>query len=252
MVVDPCSAAASDPLSERCRGTAPLPASANLLTTALAGGAKRLACRVVGRDYDGISLISFPPDHVFFTEGQSVDTLYVVLSGQVKVRTRLASGTPVLRAVFGASDVFGGLSLLDPGPQLSCATANGPVVVVAVDLELMPKLLCRQPELGDTMLRMLAQRMRCLDIEATTLLRSDVAGRVAWQLTRLAQRFGRPVPGGLLVDHGLTQAELGRLVCSSRESVNKAMIGFATRGWVRLGNKCIVINEPQRLARRGQ
>ena len=51
---------------------------------------------------------------------------------------------------------------------------------------------------------------------------------------------------------GLTQEELAQLVGASRETVNKALADFASRGWLRLEGKSVVILDPERLARRSR
>jgi CRP-like cAMP-binding protein len=68
----------------------------------------------------------------------------------------------------------------------------------------------------------------------------------------LAQRFGVQEDGALRVTHGLTQEELGQLIGSSRETVNKALNDFSQRGWIRLDGKSVVIAESELLARRAR
>ena len=84
------------------------------------------------------------------------------------------------------------------------------------------------------------------------LVFSDVPGRVAKALLDLAARFGRPVDEGLLVAHDLTQEELAQLVGASRETVNKALADFASRGWLRLEPRSVVIMDLERLSRRAR
>ena len=66
------------------------------------------------------------------------------------------------------------------------------------------------------------------------LVFSDVPGRVAKALLDLAEKFGEVEGDGLRVTHDLTQEELAQLVGASRETVNKALADFASRGWLRL------------------
>ena len=80
----------------------------------------------------------------------------------------------------------------------------------------------------------------------------DVPGRVAKQLLQLAQKFGSVDSGQLRVTHDLTQEELAQLVGASRETVNKALADFASRGWLRLEGKSVVILDRDRLARRAR
>ena len=54
------------------------------------------------------------------------------------------------------------------------------------------------------------------------------------------------------VHHDLTQEELAQLVGASRETVNKALADFASRGWLRLEGKSVIIPDSERLARRAR
>ena len=51
---------------------------------------------------------------------------------------------------------------------------------------------------------------------------------------------------------GLTQEELAQLVGASRETVNKALADFASRGWVRLEPRSVVLLDIERLQRRAR
>ena len=70
-------------------------------------------------------------------------------------------------------------------------------------------------------------------------------------LLDLADRFGRTADDGVHVHHDLTQEELAQLVGASRETVNKALADFASRGWLRLEPRSVVIMDVERLTRRG-
>ena len=52
--------------------------------------------------------------------------------------------------------------------------------------------------------------------------------------------------------NGLTQEELAQLVGASRETVNKALADFASRGWLRLEPRSVVIMDVERLSRRAR
>ena len=60
---------------------------------------------------------------IVFSEGEPGDSLYIVLSGKIKVGRRAADGRQNLIAVMGPSDMVGELSLFDPGPRTATATA---------------------------------------------------------------------------------------------------------------------------------
>ena len=51
---------------------------------------------------------------------------------------------------------------------------------------------------------------------------------------------------------GLTQEEMAQLVGSSRETVNKALMDFANRGWIAREGRSIIIYQPGMLIRRSR
>src|SRR5688572_13248511 len=60
---------------------------------------------------------------VVFSEGERGDSLYIVLTGKIKVGRRAVDGRQNLIALMGPSDMVGELSLFDPGPRTATATA---------------------------------------------------------------------------------------------------------------------------------
>ena len=107
-------------------------------------------------------------------------------------------------------------------------------------------------EIAEQLLRVLARRLRRTNDALADLIFTDVPGRVAKNLLQMAGRFGTRDGGVLRVTHDLTQEELAQLVGASRETVNKALADFASRGWLRLDGKSVIILDPERLARRAR
>ena len=137
--------------------------------------------------------------------------------------------------------MFGELSLFDPGPRTATATAVAETQVVSMGHEQLKEFLATRPGVASTLLAALARRLRRTNEVLADLVFTDVPGRVAKALLDLAARFGRPVDEGLLVAHDLTQEELAQLVGASRETVNKALADFASRGWLRLEARAVLL-----------
>ena len=109
-----------------------------------------------------------------------------------------------------------------------------------------------RPVVARGLLAQLAGRLRKANDVVADLVFSDVPGRVAKALLDLADRFGRTADDGVHVHHDLTQEELAQLVGASRETVNKALADFASRGWLRLEPRSVVIMDVERLGRRAR
>jgi CRP/FNR family cyclic AMP-dependent transcriptional regulator len=194
--------------------------------------------------------VDFPRGHTVFSQGEPGDRLYIIISGKVKIGRRSPEGHENLLTVMGPSDMFGELSLFDPGPRASSATTITEVRVVSMDGDALRAWIADRPEIAEQLLRMLARRLRHTNNNVADLIFTDVPGRVAKQLLQLAQRFGRRDGGELRVTHDLTQVELAQLVGASRETVNKALSDFAHRGWIQLEGKSVLISDFERLASR--
>jgi CRP/FNR family transcriptional regulator, cyclic AMP receptor protein len=196
--------------------------------------------------------VEFPRGHQIFAEGEQGDRLYIILAGKVKIGRRSPDGRENLLAVMGPSDMFGELSVFDPGPRTSSVTAVTDVKAVSLDRAALHKWIIERPEIAEQLLRVLARRLRRTNNLLADLIFTDVPGRVAKELLRLASSFGSREGGLLRVTHDLTQEEIAQLVGASRETVNKALADFAHRGWLRLEGKSVLILEPERLARRAR
>lgn len=149
----------------------------------------------------------------------------------------------------GPSDTFGELSTFDRGPRDSGATTVTPAVVVSMNRVTLLEWIADHPEIAEGLMRVLARRLRCTTDAVADLVFTDVSGRLAKQLMRLAHKFGTREAGVLKLTHDLTQEELAQLVGASRETVNKTLIEFVQRGWIHLEHKTVWILDPALLAR---
>jgi len=196
--------------------------------------------------------VDFPRGHTIFNEGEPGDRLYIIISGKIKIGRRSPDGRENLLYIMGPSDMFGELSIFDPGPRTSGAVTVTEVRAVSMDRAALKSWITQRPEIADQLLRVLARRLRRTNNSLADLIFTDVPGRVAKALLQLAQRFGTQEGGALRVTHDLTQEEIAQLVGASRETVNKALADFAQRGWLRLEGKSVLISDPERLARRAR
>ena len=193
-----------------------------------------------------------PRGQVLFHEGDPGDRLYVIIEGKVKLGRASGDGRENLLAILGPGQMFGELSLFDPGPRSATVTAVTDASFASLSHEDLLRWLEGRPMVSRGLLAQLAGRLRKANDVVADLVFSDVPGRVAKALLDLADRFGRTADDGVHVHHDLTQEELAQLVGASRETVNKALADFASRGWLRLEPRSVVIMDIERLSRRAR
>src|SRR4029079_4300122 len=189
---------------------------------------------------------------VLFHEGDSGDKRYVVLDGKVKLGRTSSDGRENLLAILGPGQMFGELSLFDPGPRSATVTAVTDATFASLSHEDLLRWLEGRPMVARGLLAQLAGRLRKANDVVADLVFSDVPGRVAKALLDLADRFGRPATDGVLVAHELTQEELAQLGGVARETGDKALRKFREPGWLRLEARAVVIHDMQRLRQRSR
>jgi CRP/FNR family cyclic AMP-dependent transcriptional regulator len=91
--------------------------------------------------------------HVIFSEGDEGDRLFVVLEGKVKIWRAAADGRENLLAVMGSGDMFGELSLFDPGPRTSSVSAVTDSLLASLDHDDLRPLLLEQPGVASQLLQ---------------------------------------------------------------------------------------------------
>lgn len=187
-----------------------------------------------------------------FREGTPGDRLYVIGAGKVKLGHTAPDGREHLLAILGPGEILGEVSLYDPGPRTATATALAKTVVVELQHTDLLRVLDARPEISQHLLRSLAIRLRRTNDKVSDLIFSDVPGRVARALLELGARFGQHTERGLRVTHDLTQEELAQLVGATRETVNKALAEFSSRGWLQLDGRSVILLDIPKLRRRAR
>ncbi|NMM16656.1 MAG: Crp/Fnr family transcriptional regulator [Cellulomonas sp.] len=201
---------------------------------------------------DSMNPVAFARGDVLFHEGDPGDRLFVIRSGKIKLGRRSSDGRENLLSIQGPGEMFGELSLFDPGPRTATATVVADAELVELAHTDLVAWLEQHPTVAKHLLKALAHRLRRTNEALADLVFSDVPGRVAKALLDLATRFGQPTDEGVRVAHDLTQEELAQLVGASRETVNKALADFAARGWVRREGRAVVLLDADRLERRAR
>ncbi|WP_156689143.1 Crp/Fnr family transcriptional regulator [Mycobacterium sp. Marseille-P9652] len=225
-----------------CPGVHPVLAGTGILRRVQPDDASAL----VGR----LRQAEFPAGETIFTEGEPGDRIYVVVTGRVKLSVRGPGGRTNLRAIVGPTEVFGEVAVFDPGPRTCSATAITDVVAMWLDRATLRDWVAHRPAFAEQLLYVLSRRLRDTDDDLVELVSRDVAARVARQLLLLARRFGAADGRGVRVAHELSQDEMAQLVGADRTSVNRALRGFASRGWIVVEGKAVLILDSDALTRR--
>lgn len=180
------------------------------------------------------------------------DALYIILSGKVKVSYTDDVDETII-AVFRTGDFFGEMSVLDGEGRSADVVAVEPTEVAILAAEDFHAALHAVPGIAITLLKQLAGRLRRSTNWIRSLSSQDVYGRIAGQLLLLSQTHGVDVEGGRRILLRLTQNDLAGIVGASRESVNKAIGYFKSKGYISVDTTYyITVHNADALAKRSQ
>jgi CRP-like cAMP-binding protein len=104
---------------------------------------------------DLLEEVDVSENETVFQQGDSGDSLYVILDGKVRVH----DGERLLNYL-GERDVFGEMALLDPEPRLASVTAIEPTRLFRLDQAPFYELMEERPEIATGILRVLTKHLR--------------------------------------------------------------------------------------------
>lgn len=172
---------------------------------------------------------SFPAHAILITEGDSSDTLYIVISGRLKVFVTSDDGRDAVLGEIGPGEYFGELSL-DGGPRsVSVQSLEACTCRVLSGIETR-QLLSEQPDFALHLSQKLIGMVRRLTDQVKSLALQNVYGR----LVRVLSELSDPVGNVLVTRQKLTQQDLAERIGSSREMVNRVMKELTIGGYVSL------------------
>jgi len=181
----------------------------------------------------------FRKNTVVINEGDEANSLYIILSGKVKVFLSNADGKEIIINTQGAGEHFGELALLDNAPRSASVMTTEKSSIGAISKIDFVTLLTRHPELALKLIRELTQWVRLLSDNVKTLALMDVYGRVAKTLLAMAE----DKDGQMVIDNRPTQQDIADRIGASREMVARIMKNLVTGNYISIDGKRLVINE---------
>jgi CRP-like cAMP-binding protein len=179
-----------------------------------------------------------------FQKGDPGDGLYVIVDGSVQVAATSFEGKKITLNLMEARQVFGEIALLDGGPRTADAIAWTPTTLVHITRRPVLELLARQPDFALAIIHLLCERLRWTSevIEDSLLL--HMPRRLAKRLLLLLERFGQQGRDGTAINIGLSQEELGSFTGVTRESVNKQLNLWRSKGIIDIVGGQILVKRP--------
>jgi CRP/FNR family cyclic AMP-dependent transcriptional regulator len=182
---------------------------------------------------------TYPANTILISEGDSTDSLYVVLEGEVKVFASDQHGKEVILNMLGPGEYFGELALLDDKPRSASVKTMVPTKVMVITKNDFKNCLASDPDMSYRLIKVLINQVRGLTSSVKSLALLDVYGRVARTLLDLAEN----VDDEMIIVQKLTHQDIADMVGASREMVSRILKDLVDGGYISIKNKRYTINE---------
>lgn len=175
---------------------------------------------------------------VLIHEGDLGDTLFIVLSGEVKAFSTDERDREIVYGVYGPGDYLGEMSL-DGGPRSASVVTLETTVCAVITRKTLQEHIATYPGFAFELLSRVIQRARLATQSARNMALLDVYGRV----TRLLEGMvvSREHDGTRVIQQRLTHGEIAGRVGCSREMVSRLMKDLERGGHITRNGKGLVL-----------
>jgi len=171
--------------------------------------------------------------------GDATDSLYIVLSGRLKVMMSDSDGKEVILTILGPGEIFGEMGLIDDEPRSASVVSIEPCELLSLSKRDFKKCMSDNHEMAMHVMRGLVKRLREADRKIGSLALLDVYGRVARLLLDMAEN----VNGEKIVTKRLPKQDIAKMIGASREMVSRVMKDLQTGGYIEVRGSAIVLRD---------
>jgi CRP-like cAMP-binding protein len=186
---------------------------------------------------------SFPGGSVLMFQHEPDIRVMLLLAGRVKVTQVDEEGRELLLSVRDPGDVLGELAFIDGQPRIATVTALEPVEAIVVQGSAFRHHLETTPRIATVLLEIAARRFRETTVKRAQFTGSDTLGRLAARIVELADRYGEPSEGSVVVASPLSHEDLAAWTGASRAGVANALHALRELGWLETERGRLVVRD---------
>ncbi len=174
---------------------------------------------------------------ILINEGDSGDTMFMLLSGRVKVFSTNANDKEITFGVYGPGEYFGEMALDGGARSASVMTQQASVCAVITRATLLA-FIAQRPEFALELLSKVIRRLRLVTRYARSLAFTDVYGRLTRCLNELATL---QEDGSRQIAERITHQEISSRVGCSREMVSRILKDLESGAYIRVTARRITL-----------
>jgi CRP/FNR family transcriptional regulator len=188
----------------------------------------------------------FKKGEQIFSEGNTVNRLYFLYDGVVKVHKKWEADKELIIRFAKKGDVLGHRGLGKDPVYPVTATALEPAIVCSIDLEFFKTSIKINSELAYQLLMFFATELQESEKKMSQLAHMQVKGRIAYSLLQLKEKFGTDHEG--FISFSISRQDLSAFAGTIYETVYKFLNELSAENIIEISEKRIRIMDENRLS----
>jgi CRP/FNR family cyclic AMP-dependent transcriptional regulator len=185
----------------------------------------------------------YKKDNMVLIEEEVGSTMFVIISGRVKISRISDEGREVILSILVDGDFFGEMSILDGQTRSANAVTLEDTELLIIRRENFLRMLHDYPQVAINLLKELAHRLRRSDSQIKSLSLQNALGKVASTLLRIADDSGIIKQGQVEISQLPPQQDLANMAGTSRETISRVIKSLNLLGYVeKQGSKLRILD----------
>jgi CRP/FNR family cyclic AMP-dependent transcriptional regulator len=179
----------------------------------------------------GRRIVQLSRDQVFFSQGDTADSVFYLLKGRVKITVVSAAGKEATIRLVGAESFFGEKAMeTKPGPRVTTATAITACTALRITRQEFLRVMHEERQFSDLFSSFLLEISLRTQSDLVDQLFNSAEKRLARLLLLMAELA--PSEGDVTLIPPISQEALASMIGSARPRINLFMNRFRKLGFV--------------------
>ncbi len=186
---------------------------------------------------------SYKKDNMVLIEEEVGATMFIILSGRIKISRISDEGREVILSILVDGDFFGEMAILDGQTRSANAVTLDNTEMMIIRREDFLQMLYDFPQITINLLKELAHRLRRSDAQIKSLSLQNALGRVASTILRIADDAGIIKQGIVEISHMPPQQDMANMAGTSRETISRVIKTLGQLGYLKKqGSKLFILD----------
>ena len=184
-----------------------------------------------------MSTVELQTNQVLYHKGDPISHIYEMVSGKIKLSLFSENGREMIFTILGPPITFADITAMGSDKHLYTAASIEPAVVRQLSVSKLNRLRQQYPEINDMLLRSASRRLVLSFKNLENSFFFNIETRMAKRLHSIALLAGSELTddqGNRYYSVRLKQDQLAAMLGTTRQSVNRVLRDWETKGWIKL------------------